>query len=95
MREAHIERYLVDRVKRIGGELRKVRWIGRHAAPDRVLMLDGATVWIELKAPGETPKRHQAREHTRMRNMGQRVEVIDSHEQVDILLDEFTEALPA
>ncbi len=95
MREANIERYLVQCAAQIGGELRKVRWIGRHAAPDRVLMLDGATIWIELKAPGETPKRHQAREHKRMRDMGQRVEVIDSPAQVDALFDEFTPAMPA
>lgn len=51
------------------------------------------TLWVELKAPGGKatfPKnpheRKQAREHQRMRKMGQRVEVIDSFEGVDELL---------
>lgn len=97
MRESTIEQYLVDRVKALGGEVRKVRWIGRHGAPDRLVMLPRtysnridqdreATLWIELKAPGEKAKPHQVREHERMRKMGQRVVVIDSIEGVDEVL---------
>lgn len=86
MRESTIERYLVDQVKALGGEVRKVKWIGRRGAPDRIAMLPWATVWVELKAPGEKPRGYQAREHDRMRKMGQRVEVIDSLDGVDALL---------
>ena len=32
--EAKIEKYLCDRVKMLGGEVRKVKWIGRRGAPD-------------------------------------------------------------
>lgn len=39
MRESDIEQYLVKRVKAMGGEVRKVKWIGRAKAPDRVVML--------------------------------------------------------
>jgi hypothetical protein len=39
MRESTIEDYLVERVKSLGGEVRKVKWIGRHGAPDRLVML--------------------------------------------------------
>lgn len=99
-RESEIEKYLVERVKALGGEVRKVKWIGRHGAPDRLVMLPycgewakrewvhrgGVVIWVELKAPGEKPKPHQVREHERMRRMGQRVEVIDSFEGVDNLL---------
>ena len=99
-RESEIEKYLVRRAKELGGEVRKVQWIGRRGAPDRLVMLpskvvqdggnvfiyDGATIWIELKAPGEKTKPHQAREHERMRAMGQRVEVVDSFERVEEVL---------
>ncbi|MBA4315591.1 MAG: hypothetical protein C0422_09750 [Alcaligenaceae bacterium] len=120
MRESQIEKYLVKRVKELGGEVRKVQWIGRRGAPDRLVMLPsfrlrvtaemddtpkvraylngvqakivaanpnlhGVTVWVELKATGEKPEPHQLREHKRMRTMGQRVEVIDSIEQVEEL----------
>ena len=87
MRESVIEKHLVERVKGLGGEVRKVQWIGRHGAPDRLVMLPlPATVWVELKAPGQKVKPHQAREHERMRAMGQRVVVIDSIEGVEELL---------
>lgn len=38
-RERDIENYLVERVKALGGEVRKVKWIGRNGAPDRLVML--------------------------------------------------------
>lgn len=86
MRESTIENYLVERVKAMGGECRKLRWIGRNGAPDRIVMLNGQVIFIELKAPGEKAKPHQVREHERMRRMGQRVEVVDSFERVDEVL---------
>lgn len=39
MIERDIERHLVKRVKALGGEVRKVQWIGRRGAPDRLVML--------------------------------------------------------
>lgn len=99
MRESQIEKHLVKRVKELGGEVRKVQWIGRRGAPDRLVMLpkgtptmqfgwanQPATIWVELKAPGVRPEAHQLREHERMRKMGQRVVVIDSIEGVEGLL---------
>lgn len=101
MRERDIERHLVQRVKALGGEVRKVQWVGRRGAPDRLVMLParegpkimggtviypGATIWVELKAPGVKPEAYQLREHERMRAMGQRVVVIDSIEGVEELL---------
>lgn len=44
MRESEIEKYLVQRVKALGGEVRKVKWIGRNGAPDRLVMLPYATM---------------------------------------------------
>jgi hypothetical protein len=87
MRESKIEQYLVDAVAYLGGEIRKLQWIGRNGAPDRVVMLpDGRLLWIELKATGEKPQPHQLREHARMARVGQRVHVIDSIEGVDQVL---------
>jgi hypothetical protein len=87
MRERDIEAYLVTRVQAMGGEVRKVKWIGRRGAPDRLVMLPRPlTVWVELKATGAQPEPHQVREHQRMRAMGQRVEVIDSLSGVEGIL---------
>jgi hypothetical protein len=38
-RESQIEHRLVQRVKELGGEVRKVKWVGRAGAPDRLVML--------------------------------------------------------
>ena len=78
IRERDIERALVQAVRKAGGEVRKVQWPGRVGAPDRLVMLPGVLVWVELKAPGRKPTIHQLREHERMRAMGQTVLVIDS-----------------
>ena len=86
MRESEIEAHLVQRVKALGGEVRKVAWVGRNGAPDRFVMLPGGCMWVELKAPGQKTKPHQQREHDRLRAMGQRVVVIDSIDAVDALL---------
>lgn len=102
MRESTIEKYLVKRAKALGGQVRKVKWIGRRGAPDRVVMMplrklantldcaycqpQGMCIWVELKATGEKPEPHQVREHNRMRKMGQRVEVVDSLKRVDEVL---------
>ena len=96
LRESDIEKYLVKMAKSLGGEVRKVKWIGRRGAPDRIVMMPGRatmltirkpqTIWIELKAPGVAPEPHQLREHKRMRDMGQHVEVVDSYERVDEVL---------
>lgn len=86
MRESTIENYLVAQVKALGGEVRKVKWIGRRGAPDRLVMLPGRAMFVELKAPGEKAKPHQKREHERMRRMGQRVEVIDSIDGIEAVL---------
>lgn len=86
MRERDIEKYLVQCVKELGGEVRKVQWIGRRGAPDRMILLPGEIIWVELKAPGELASHQQHREHRRMTKLGQQVVVIDSIEAVDALL---------
>ncbi len=86
MRESPIESYLVKQAKANGGEVRKVRWIGRRGAPDRVLMFPRVLVWVELKATGEPLEPHQEREHARMKRMGQNVVKVDSFEEVDMVV---------
>lgn len=83
MRESLIEKYLVQLVNALGGEVRKVKWLGRNNAPDRRVMLPTGCFWVELKATGQVPTRAQQREHERMRAMGERVFVIDSIEEVN------------
>lgn len=88
VRERDIEKYLCESVEKLGGEVRKVAWIGRRGAPDRVVMLPPSVskqpwVWVELKRPGGVVSAQQKREHERMRRYGQIVIVIKTKEEVD------------
>lgn len=86
MRERDIERHLIEQADLHNCFLRKLRWVGRNGAPDRMLItLDGDVIFVELKAPGKQPTAQQLREHDRMRRYGQRVEVVDSIEGVEEL----------
>ena len=102
MRESTIENYLRKRVHALGGQIRKVKWIGRKNAPDDRVMLPAEmrgkyltynpprAFWVECKAPDadmNTPHvRAQLREHKRMRDRGEIVHVVASFEDVDRVL---------
>lgn len=87
MRESEIERYLVKRVKEHGGEARKIRYIGRRHATDRMVIFPwGRVYFIELKAPDKTPRAGQEREHQRLRDMGFQVFTLDTKEKVDTFI---------
>lgn len=79
--EADIELAVVAWAEDHGWEVRKVKWLGRDGAPDRVFFGYGRTVWIEFKRPGEEPRPNQVREHRRMAKGGAKVHAVDSVEQ--------------
>lgn len=83
MRERDIELALVRRVKAAGGDVRKMMWVGRRGAPDRLVMLPGRNILVELKAPGGRISRLQEVEHKRLRAAGFDVRVVWNLEQID------------
>lgn len=83
MRESEVHRYLVQRIESLGGEVRRMEWIGRRGAPDVAVLLPMRHCLVEEKRPGEAPEPHQAREHERLRSAAFEVLVIDSCELVD------------
>lgn len=84
MRENRIEKYFTDRVKKAGGQTRKVTFLGHRGAPDRLVLWPGRAHWVELKRP-LTPhaEDHQLREHKRLRDAGQTVLVLATHAEID------------
>lgn len=87
MRESTIESYLIKRVKELKGEIRKVKWIGRNAAMDRLVLLNGG-YFVEVKRPGEKPRASQVREHDRFRKHGVPVWVVSTFDEVDCFINE-------
>lgn len=89
--EADVEAYFTKRVVALGGEVRKVAWVGRRNAPDKFAMLPGSfpNFWVEFKRPGFTMNAHveaQFREHDRMRALGEIVHVISTKAGADAAL---------
>lgn len=85
--EREIEGHLVRRVLAIGGVIRKVKWIGRRGAPDRVVLFRGP-VFVELKRPGQDLDPHQYREHARLRRHGVCVRMLSTFQEVDDFIGE-------
>ena len=87
--ESNLESRVVGLIKGRKGHTRKVKWIGRRGAPDRLVWIPKwrrPELW-ELKAPGEPLKPHQAREHQRLKRMGITCRKIDSYDQARGLLE--------
>jgi hypothetical protein len=95
MLESAIEDYLNRQVERVGGEVRKMQWIGRRGAPDRLVLFPKIEqhFLVELKREGDVPEAHQAREHKRLRSAGFKVFIIDSKKQVDAFIAKHSKPL--
>ena len=76
MRERDIERALVREVRRAGGEAYK--WVspGNDGVPDRIVILGGEVIFVELKAETGRLSAVQKLQIDRLRKMGQEVVVV-------------------
>ena len=86
--EKAIEAYLTRRVREEGGISLKFSSFTQTGYPDRVVMLPyGLTAWVELKSKGQHPEKRQEIRIAELRTIGQRVEVVDSKDGVDSVLE--------
>jgi len=79
MRESFLERKLIDAVKQIGGKA--VKWVapGSRGVPDRIIILpDGQTAFVEMKAPRKPLGPLQKKWANDLRKLGHKVYKIDS-----------------
>jgi hypothetical protein len=81
--EKAIEQYLVSEVERRGGLCLKYYNPTNIGYPDRIVILPSfPAAWVEVKSRGKKPRPIQEVRHAKLRNLGQRVFVIDSREGV-------------
>lgn len=89
MNERDLEAHLIRQVQALGGEVRKVRWIGRRGAPDRLVLVPGCWPFLlELKAPGQKLSVQQSREMARLASFGLPCAWADSRETVAAAIGE-------
>lgn len=87
MRESEVEKHLKQRVEDTGGFTRKLAYVGRNGAPDRLCCWPGVHILVELKRPkGPGAEAHQAREHERLRASGFIVEVVHTIDQAEAVV---------
>jgi hypothetical protein len=86
MREHVIERYLCQRVREHMGIAVKFTSSNNRGVPDRLCLLPGAIIFVEVKAPGKTPFKLQRLWLLLLRALGHHAVVIDSRPKVDALM---------
>lgn len=87
MKEKEIEKYLAEQAQKRGGRAFKFVSPGCSGVPDRLVILPGGrTGFLELKAPGEKPRKEQAYRIKQLRDLGCLAAVADTPEKVDEFL---------
>lgn len=89
MREREIEQKLIDAVKAQGGVCWKFVSPGTAGVPDRIILMPmGRIAFVEVKAPGERPRKLQLARHRLLRRLGFKTYVLDNLEEIGGILDE-------
>ena len=84
MRETEIENYLKEQVRKMGGLALKFVSPGCTGVPDRIVILPGGRIgFLEVKAPGEKPRKEQKYRIRQFGQLGCVVAYADSVEAVD------------
>lgn len=87
--EKSVERKLVELTKLSGGLCIKLLTYQFTGLPDRMCLFPGGVIiFVELKTTGEKPRKIQLTVHRMLRNLGFRVEVIDTIKGVEDLIKE-------
>jgi Holliday junction resolvase len=88
MRERDVERYLVEKIRALGGRAYKWTSPAQRGVPDRLCVLPGGRVLaVEVKRPGGKVTRLQERELSALRALGLQAAVVDSIEAVEMLVE--------
>ena len=89
MLEKEIERKLVREIQLMGGKAVKFVSPGYDGMPDRLVLIPGGHVaFVELKRPGEKPRKLQEARHKMLRKLGFKVYVLDNKEKIGGIIDE-------
>ena len=87
MREKTLEQKLIKEVRQTGGLALKFLSSNFNGVPDRLLLFPGGRMaFCEVKAPGQKPRPLQEHRIAQLRALGFKVYVVDSVDQIQLLL---------
>ncbi len=92
MRETAVEKRFRIEIEKRGGKAPK--WVspGNRGVPDRLVILpDGRTIYVEMKAPGKPLQPLQIKWARVLRDMGHDVWKIDCYQDIDRFIAEVFE----
>lgn len=93
--EKVIESHLCRLTREAGGLALKYTSATQTGYPDRLLLFPGGkTVWVEVKSKGLYPTPLQCLRIRRLREVGQRVEICDSRQRAEEIVNSATESEP-
>ncbi len=90
--ESNVEDYFRKEVTKIGGLCYKFKSPQNSGVPDRIVIYNGLVVFVELKKPGEKPRKLQQSIAKEMRAHGALVFTVDSHKAVNKFIADLSEA---
>lgn len=95
MKENSIETRLRKEVEKLGGKAYKFVSPGNAGVPDRLIALPGKPVmFVETKRPKDGKlSKIQEYQIRRLRELGNRVEVLSSYEQIDKFIRSITDEI--
>jgi hypothetical protein len=93
VRENQVEKHLDERVVEINGLTRK--WVspGRDGVPDRIVIVEGAVIFVEVKTVDGVVTDTQLREHDRLWSKGAKVTTVYGISGVENLINAITEGV--
>ena len=92
MLESEIEKRLVREIRRAGGMAYKFVSPGNTGVPDRIVILPGEIIFVELKTETGRLSQAQTRQIKKLRSLGMRVEVLRGLKEVEEFLNEIRAA---
>ena len=81
VRENKVEVYLDQEIRKLGGITRK--WTGHPGIPDRIVIIKGRVVFVEVKTVDGRSSSVQKREHARLEENGANVAIVYGNHGVD------------
>ena len=86
VRENKVEKYLDAEVTKLGGLTRKWVCPGHDGVPDRIVILHGRVVFVEVKTVEGRLSNAQVREHARLKGVEALVVTVSGSAEVDKLV---------